>query len=918
MRGRWLWWLPATAGLLVFALADWGTERAGMNAPVHDWVIRLRGRLTPHPDLVLLTQDRGTYERLGPSGGDEDAHLRLLETLYRAGARAVLYASPPFDDMREAGVLAEWSAEHPELMLLFAARVSIDPFADPAIAVTQELEPELRERFQAGVAYLHPDEDGTVRRVALELQQKDRTLPGFAGAAAECLGAPPLDPATRASGSFRPAFVGPARSYPSFSLWRVVEGDVPLELLKGKICLVGRTDSSRVALYPTPTSETPLFTTPMEVQANALDALLSERYYREIPPAWYWGGAAAVTILLTWIMLALRPLQSLAITACYLALLVFGAAEAARHGPWELPLLPLAALGAAACVGSLGMQLVSIQDDLLDLLTGTHRTSWLFKESGDTSGAAPERALELANLVLRAQGVSVAFRAPKGGGFTVAASSGWGPDAECFAAGQTIQVPAQARVAVLEGAKLRPGLLGPCWVARLNAEGPAEGWLVARLGETRQAAQAEPLLISLAEVMSRSLSPAREGAAAGWWDRLWELPLLRVLSSSQVARVVGRLTAVDRRNRAERDVLTRMLDDLEVGLILCDGTGRVRLANRFYQEVAQAAGVPWAGANGFELLERLTQKDAAALLPPLAGAFQRDVPATFPVKLEAGIRHSFLLTLTPLRTQHAAGAPSEHTPPAWPDHFLLVLADVTALQQLDAMKTELLQAISYKARNHLAVLIGYSDLIQESPELATELSADLKAEAVQLTEIFDSFQTAADFSLDHRERKQKVPINMTRMAKDVIQNLAELARSMQVELKQETEQLVNLVLADEQGLRTALISILYTCLSSSRPGATVTLRVSELEEALLITIQGEGCILSPRMIQRLLVRPESEEEEEEAATGEPSEVPQLIEREGLKWLRKARTLIEENEGRILVSELSGMGAEFRVSLPKIA
>jgi hypothetical protein len=49
-----------------------------------------------------------------------------------------------------------------------------------------------------------------------------------------------------------------------------------------------------------------------------------------------------------------------------------------------------------------------------------------------------------------------------------------------------------------------------------------------------------------------------------------------------------------------------------------------------------------------------------------------------------------------------------------------------------------------------------------------------------------------------------------------------------------------------------------------------------------------------------------------------SNVPRSVEREGIKWLSTAKALIEENEGRIEIGKVDEMGAEFRVSIPKIA
>lgn len=78
-------------------------------------------------------------------------------------------------------------------------------------------------------------------------------------------------------------YAGPANTYPTYSAAFLPLGDVPSEIFKDKIVLIGATSETLQDLYPTPFSATKL-TPGVEVVANAVATLLSGNYLRLAPP----------------------------------------------------------------------------------------------------------------------------------------------------------------------------------------------------------------------------------------------------------------------------------------------------------------------------------------------------------------------------------------------------------------------------------------------------------------------------------------------------------------------------------------------------------------------------------------------------------------------------------------------------------
>ncbi|MGH7428108.1 MAG: adenylate/guanylate cyclase domain-containing protein, partial [Candidatus Methylomirabilaceae bacterium] len=122
-------------------------------------------------------------------------------------------------------------------------------------------------------------------------------------------------------------YAGPPRSFPQFPYHKVLRGEVPPEIFRGKIVLVGGVSSTLMDSFVTPFFS-PLFSNEqmagVEVHANAIDTMLNGRYLTR-------AGA--------WINVAFL----LALGA------VVGAAAAALRACWAIILCVALGLGSGAC-----------------------------------------------------------------------------------------------------------------------------------------------------------------------------------------------------------------------------------------------------------------------------------------------------------------------------------------------------------------------------------------------------------------------------------------------------------------------------------------------------------------------------------------------------------------------------------------
>ncbi|MDM0039039.1 CHASE2 domain-containing protein [Variovorax sp. J22G21] len=324
-----LWWLQSAPGLSQADLA------------LYDWAIAHR-RPDPSLDVLVVGIDERSLNALGPWPWPRSVHARLLEQLALQAPQAVLLDlfldSPsqyPDDDQRLARALAQVPVYLPLR------------YVSPAEAGTGEI-PHFEEPLPmfahnaraVGHALLTTDADGVTRRMNLSEGTPGAMKPyvgwqmanALAGSAAPALAvAAPATPERdgwQAQGSFGIPFAGPAGTWRTVSYASVLRGEVPPELLRGKLVLIGALANARLGDELAVAGAGPVMQfSGIELHANAIEAL---RHGRTVTFA---DGAG----LLLWTTLPV-----------WLALALF--LWAARHA-WAFAF----GLGAACLVVSLGL-----------------------------------------------------------------------------------------------------------------------------------------------------------------------------------------------------------------------------------------------------------------------------------------------------------------------------------------------------------------------------------------------------------------------------------------------------------------------------------------------------------------------------------------------------------------------------------
>lgn len=285
----------ALVGLSVLQIAypPWS---ARLEAWIVDARFHLRGAHPPTQRIVIIAVDEASFQLLGNLQGENVRSwprarwAELVTHLTAAGTRFIgldiVFDTPGWDpDGDEALTQALIAAGN---VVLPAHRIESQT-GEYTLATTS---PPLKSLTQAaagvGIANFPTDADGAIRRLTLLYPEEASPQPAFALVLATLARGSPINiPAADLAPdiSLPLNFRGPEGAFTTLSLYDVLTGAAPPESLRDALVLVGYTTLLEQDRHPTPFGGE-LGMPGIEIQANALDTLLTGDWLRT-PPSWF-------------------------------------------------------------------------------------------------------------------------------------------------------------------------------------------------------------------------------------------------------------------------------------------------------------------------------------------------------------------------------------------------------------------------------------------------------------------------------------------------------------------------------------------------------------------------------------------------------------------------------------------------------
>jgi len=321
-----------------------------MDAYIHDRLLILASHRAS-ADILIIAIDEHSLRELGRWPWSRATHARLLERLAPAAPRAVLldlFLTEPSADPREDAHLAQAMGLLPVyLPLLHASPLAFTSHEWPGfLPPLPDFAAQARGVGHAGLA---PDTDGVARTLYLLEGYPNQLQPYVGALMARRVPPAVVDPEATPvdwlrQSPLRLLFAGPRGSYRTVPYVSVLRGEVPAELLRDKLLLVGATAPGLGDQTLTPNAGIRGVLPGVEVHANAIDNLMHGRNVSVSPPLWH----AAWTVVPLWLALWLLvrrgrhalPIAAGLASAC---LLISGVAMLAWHH-WLPPVAPMLGL----------------------------------------------------------------------------------------------------------------------------------------------------------------------------------------------------------------------------------------------------------------------------------------------------------------------------------------------------------------------------------------------------------------------------------------------------------------------------------------------------------------------------------------------------------------------------------------------
>ncbi|MDE3198092.1 MAG: CHASE2 domain-containing protein [Acidobacteriota bacterium] len=865
-------------------------QAPGVDRYTHDWLMRIRGPRPVSDEIALVAIDDKSVASRGRFPWPRTILANAIDAVARQHPRAIALdvlvadATDPVDDQALADAIGRAQS-----VVLGAQLVPADSYGGGS-AWLRPLPLFLARAASVGHINVAAESDGSARQLLLEMSDDagsivsampveafrvGNRIPASAivsGLAEFAIG--PKEIPVQASGNeirgsatvYRASrmtidYAGPAGAFAAheYSISDLLGDRLPPGALQEKYVLIGATAASLGERFTSPFTGYPdrqgnqhgVSMPGVEVLANALNTILSGRFYKETPAA----AAFICCALSSWLMLLLLTLaqgrngmlrHAAALAGGVLLILLAG------YGLFGVLLLfpPLAAMlvsATAAGLSGLGFRSVTASA----ALDRGIRTSL---DSLETFGAlpSPDRVAESIERLTGAAGVLLV-------------KSGRVVGASGYPAPRPAGVPDAGALTQDTGISKIPVGSDGLLVLLQRASAPPSQRAV-RLAECLAAACLEDWKTTES---SRGLLPEDLEEKAGQMNRLNE----RIVRQARFFHST-----------------VRSVDD---GLLIADCDGRIRFANI---RAAYIFGSTPEGLTGRDLCGVLELPEA----PP--GASNAELLEALIVNRQTIAREfsrgasRYLLRLAPVLREESSV----------PLGIVASIADITRQYELAQTRSDVIALVSHEMRTPLTAIQGMTELLANydiEPGKRREMTQAIHEEVKRLARMIGDYLDIARLEMG-KTTLRRAPVRIEALLDRALLLFEPTAEEKFIRIRRNFDAGIPAILADPDLLSRVFTNLISNAVKYSPSHTEVTVTLTTRENQVVIAFEDQGYGIPPADLDRIF------EKFYRVPRLEDADVPGT----GL-GLTFVRDIVQLHGGTVTVRSAPGQGSSFRVQLP---
>lgn len=360
--------------------------------------------------------------------------------------------------------------------------------------------------------------------------------------------------------------------------------------------------------------------------------------------------------------------------------------------------------------------------------------------------------------------------------------------------------------------------------------------------------------------------------------------------SSKVNALARNLSELTIHEQIQAEQLSTVIDNSESALVLIDEKGYIHIVNRKFLSMFGGKASDYIGFLYYDVLEN--------------EQIHHTVQETF--LYEKNIKHLFSLGEENKKYLEIVGAPIFNDPGLLRG-AVLAIYDITEFKNLEVMRKDFVANVSHELKTPITSIKGFSetllDVAADDTETRNQFLQIINNESQRIKLLIDDLLILSKLEKDEMTIDTD-QISTTRLFKDIYPIIDQKAELKNIHFDCVYSDEIHFV-ADLEKIKQILINLLTNAINYTPESGTITLRATETDEEVCLSISDTGIGMSKEALSRIFERFYRVDKARSRDTGGT----------GL-GLAIVKHIVEVHNGRIEVESEIGEGTTFNIYLPK--